>query len=105
MGKSQRDKGARFEREIVNTAKEHSLNALRVPLSGAAEGFKDDVLIRVNDSEWRIEAKKRGGGFKQIYQWKGDADVLVIGADRKRPLAVLDMEDFFWLLKQQVDTL
>ena len=98
MGKSQRNKGARFERSIVNTAKEHGLKAVRVPLSGAATGFKDDVIIYAKD-EWRLEAKKRANGFKQIYDWKGEADALVIGADRKRPLIVLDMEDFFDLLK------
>lgn len=98
MGKAQRDKGARFERELVNTAKAHGLDALRVPLSGAAAGFKNDIIIKTTGTTWEIEAKKRGGGFKFIYDNKRDVDVLVIGADREKPLAVLDYEDFCDLL-------
>lgn len=101
MGKPSRDKGARFEREIVNAALAHELPALRVPLSGAAKGFKDDVIITDATAEkWNLEAKKRADGFKQIYDWKGEADGLVIAADRKRPLVVIDMDDFFDLLKR-----
>lgn len=100
MGKSQRDKGARFEREIVNKAKEHSIEAYRVPLSGSAVGFKDDIELRFGRETWRIEAKKRGNGFKQIYDWKGEADILVIGADHKPAMAVLDLDDFFNLITE-----
>ena len=98
MGKAQRDKGARFEREIVNTAKAHGLDAKRVPLSGAAEGFKNDVLIDAGGVTWAIEAKKRGAGFKFIYDNLDGSDVLVIGADRQPALAVLDYGDFCDLL-------
>jgi len=46
MGKQQRDIGMRFERKVVNLAKDAGLEAYRVPLSGAAEGFKGDVIIK-----------------------------------------------------------
>lgn len=101
MGKSQRDKGARFERHIVNTAKEHDLDALRVPLSGATIFAKGDVVVTGKSGvKWTLEAKKRGNGFKQIYTWLETeaADALVIGADNKPPLVVLPMADFFDLL-------
>jgi len=101
MTRASRDKGNRFERQIVATALEHDLKAVRVPLSGAAAGFKDDVIVRAPHGEpWRLEVKKRAGGFKQIYAWLATADALIIGADRQRPLAVLDLEDFFALLKE-----
>ncbi len=103
MGKSQRDKGARFEREIVNAAREQDLDAFRVPLSGAANGFKDDVVLRDCEGiEWRLEAKKRADGFKQIYQWLGEADALVIGADRRPALAVIPLTAFLDLLNREM---
>jgi len=101
MGKAQRDKGARFEREIVNRAKLHELDAQRVPLSGATNFAKGDVVVTAASGvKWIFEAKKRGDGFKQIYAWleAEAADALVIGADNKPPLVVLPMADFFDLL-------
>lgn len=98
MGKASRDKGGRFERELVNTAKAHGLEAYRVPLSGASAGFKNDIIIKQGRTTWEIEAKKRATGFKFIYDNIAGADVLVIGADRLKPLAVLDYEDFCDLL-------
>ena len=46
MGKSQRDKGNRIERNLVNKLKEQGIAAERVPLSGALGGqhFGDIVL-------------------------------------------------------------
>ena len=66
MGKASRDKGGRFERELVNTARAHSLDAFRVPLSGAADGFKNDVIIKSGRETWELEAKKRASGLKMI---------------------------------------
>jgi Holliday junction resolvase len=101
VGKPSRDKGARFEREIVRIATAHELQALRVPLSGATKGFKDDVVVKDTTGEtWNLEAKKRANGFKQIYEWKGDTDGLVIAADRQPPLIVLNLDDFFDVLKR-----
>ena len=51
MSKMQRDKGKRFEREVVNTLKESGFyGAKRIPLSGLQEGFKGDVLIQRTES-------------------------------------------------------
>ena len=101
-GKASRDKGARFEREIVHTADDHGLKAVRVPLSGATNFAKGDVVVTAPSGiKWTIEAKKRADadGFKTIYQWlDGDCDLLVLGADRKPALAVLPLSDFFDLL-------
>lgn len=102
MGKPSRDKGARFEREIVAIAQAHDLDAKRVPLSGATNFAKGDVVVSNDVDSWTIEAKKRANGFKTIYGWleKGDCDLLVLGADgaRRPALAVLPLSDFFDLL-------
>jgi Holliday junction resolvase len=102
MSNPQKEKGSRFEREIVELARLRDLEAHRVPLSGAAAGFKGDVHIKKGRETWVIEAKKRADGFKFLYQHIEGSDVLVVGADRKKPLAVMDLGDFLDLLGGKV---
>lgn len=97
MPNRSKEKGTRFENQLVQIAKAHGLDAVRVPLSGAGS-IKNDVHIKIGREVWEIEAKKRANGFSFIYDNIEGADVLVIGADRKKPLAVLDYEDFLNLL-------
>lgn len=95
MGKAQRDKGARFEREVVNIFRAYGLSADRVPLSGAAQGFKGDIRLQDhNDALLTGECKKRAAGQKQIREWIKDSDFLVLGADRQEALVVLRLKDF-----------
>ncbi len=96
MGKASRDKGALFEREVVNALKEHHLNAKRVPLSGAAEGFKGDVLVDVHwqDKPLKLECKRRANGFGLIYDNLGDNDAVVVRADRKPAVVCMSLEMF-----------
>jgi len=98
LANRQKEKGSRFEREIVEMARLRDLEAHRVPLSGSAAGFKGDVHIKRGREVWVIEAKKRADGFKFLYQHLDGADVLVVGADRKQALAVLDLGDYLDLL-------
>lgn len=94
MGKASRDKGANFERRVVHMFREYHFEAVRIPLSGAAEGFPGDVLVTVGWQEdpLRVECKKRADGFREIYRWLEGNDLLVIGADRKEPLAVMPLK-------------
>ena len=56
MSKMQRDKGKRFEREVVNTLKESGFfSAKRIPLSGLQEGFKGDILLKRNETSKEVE--------------------------------------------------
>lgn len=107
MGKSQRDKGARFEREIVNKLKDQLIPAERVPLSGACGGkFKDDIYAEIpslKEEQWSFECKKRGDGFKQIYDWIDGSDGLFISADRKETLVVLSFNQFCRLARGRVN--
>lgn len=102
MGKSQRDKGYRTENNVRLKALSHELDAYRVPLSGGAS-IKGDVVVKGKGDEWVLEIKCRATGFKQIYDWLDDNDALVIKADKKRELVVLDMGDFFDLLAGKHD--
>ena len=55
MSKSQRDKGNRFEREVVNYLKEKGFHdAKRIPLSGSQQGFKGDLIIQRTGLHWII---------------------------------------------------
>lgn len=93
MGKMQRDKGARFEREIVNKFEFHDIKAKRVPLSGAS-WLKGDIIANLNNEDYVFELKKRGNGFKQIYEWIDEPDALIICADRKKPLVIMEFDNF-----------
>jgi hypothetical protein len=97
MGKSQRDKGCRFERECVNTAKEFNLDAKRVPLSGAVEGFKGDVIIEGLTYECK---SRKDSPFTQLYKWlKGNCG-LIITSDKKERLIVIPYKDYLELLEK-----
>lgn len=99
MGKSQRDKGWRTENNVRKKALDHGLDgSYRIPLSGGASIKGDVVVGKLGGDLWTLEIKCRANGFKQIYDWLGDNDGLVIKADNKRELVVLDLGDFFDLI-------
>ena len=60
MGVFSRNKGNREERAIVNLHKQHGFEAKRVPLSGAAEGFKGDIILHGLVGEAKLRAPARG---------------------------------------------
>lgn len=93
MGKSQRDKGNRSEREFAKLT-----GGERVPLSGAAGGSYTGDVIALGMT-W--ECKVRADGFKQLYTWLEGRDALAVKADRKGWLAVIPMDTLLELLKPQ----
>ena len=96
MGKSQRDKGQRGEREFAKLIGGH-----RVPLSGAQEGYSNDVIGL--GLEW--EVKRRKSGFKQLYEWVEDAreqpDAVALRTDGKQWLVCMTLEKFMELMKNE----
>ena len=100
MGKAQRDKGYRVENNVRKKALDHGLDAsYRVPLSGGGS-IKGDIVVGCENSKerWTLEVKCRASGFKQIYDWKDTHDALVIKADNKKALVVVDFDDFLELV-------
>ena len=98
MGKKSRDKGAKFEREVVNFHRDMGIASERVTLSGAMKGsYAGDVVIHGMTAECKI----RANGFKELYGWleHDDADFLVIRADRRKPLYVLPEETWVKFLE------
>ena len=108
-GKMSRDKGARVERELVNKLKEAGIDAKKVPLSGAVEGYKGDIaLSRLGEPfaekvsiDWiaEVKARKNGEGFKTLEGWLGENDVLFLKRNNANPIVVLTWDNFVELVK------
>src|SRR6516162_10191651 len=91
-GRSSRQKGNRAERALVSFLQAHGFAAERVPLSGAARGrFAGDLSVPVLGVDRRVEVKVRGNGFRELYDWLGDHDFLIVKADRLEPLVVIPL--------------
>lgn len=105
MGKMERDKGNRIEREIINLHKELGVYAERVPLSGASryQGGGHDVDIYPygkDHAPFRCEVKGRasGEGFTMLERWLAAYDVLFLRRDRQEPLVVVPWQTWISLL-------
>lgn len=91
MGAKSRRKGYRLENELRHKLEELGLEVERVPLSGAGGGtFSGDLLVNGK----RAEVKGRSEGFKNIYRWLEDRDLLFIRADRKEWLVIQRLKDW-----------
>lgn len=67
-GLMSRNKGLREERALVHYLLEHGWTAHRIPLSGATENYKHDVVAEKNGQKWTIELKTRASHFKRPYE-------------------------------------
>ncbi|MCR6096879.1 hypothetical protein HXA31_20550 [Salipaludibacillus agaradhaerens] len=89
MGKSQKEKGSRREREFAQLT-----GGTKIPLSGAMEGYANDV--NAYGLEWEIKSRKTG--FKTIYDWvldeRENPDAVAIKVDRKPWLVVMELDKF-----------
>jgi len=112
MGLSQRNKGARFERSVVNTFKDAFADRDGVARAGMAQGFGGqafpDVFVPGHPSLW-VECKVGGPArypVKALAQATGDlgrrdrakfVPVAVTKIDRYAPKATLGLPDLFLL--------
>jgi Holliday junction resolvase len=102
-GRRSRDKGARTERAIVHALQGHGFAAARVPLSGSIGGrFGGDVVTPFNGRDLCLEVKARADGFRELYGWLEDRDVLIVKADRQEPLVVVRLSLAAEIAKQRV---
>ena len=91
-GKASRRKGHRAERAIVRLLQDKGFAAERVPLSGSAGGsYVGDLTVPVLGADRVVEVKVRANGFRELYGWLTDRDILIVRADRKQPLVVLPL--------------
>lgn len=91
MGIKSRRKGYRLEHELVERLNGLGYKAERIPLSGGAKGsFSGDLLVNGK----RAEVKGRSSGFKNLYKWLEDRDILFVRADRKEWLVIQRLKDW-----------
>jgi len=92
-GRASRDKGNRAERAIVKYLQERGFAAERVPLSGSAGGsYLGDLTVPILNVDRVVEVKCRADGFRELYRWLVDRDILIVRADRSEPLVVLPLK-------------
>ena len=107
MSRSQRDKGLRAERNIVDRHKAINVHAERYPLSGASRfrgsGHDIDLYPFGRDAAplvAEVKARKNGSGSTQLEKWLGDYQVLFLRRDRADPLVVLPWSTWEALLEK-----
>jgi hypothetical protein len=89
-GRAPRRKGDKLERALVRALQDHGFASERVPLSGSAGGsYTGDLTVPLLGRDLRVEAKARGRGFNQFYEWLNGVDLLIVRADRQEPLVVV----------------
>jgi len=92
-GRASRQKGNRAERAIVKFLQQSGFAAERVPLSGSAGGsYLGDLTVPVLGIDRVVEVKCRADGFRELYKWLVDRDILIVRADRSEPLVVLPLK-------------
>lgn len=88
-GLKSRRKGQSAEREFAKL-----IGGIRVPLSGAQEGYRNDVIGM--GLEW--EVKRRKSGFKQLYEWIEDEreqpDAVALRTDGKQWIVCMTLTKF-----------
>ena len=100
-GRRSRRKGARTERNIVAALQAHGIAAIRVPLSGAVgRRFAGDIILPLTGRDLCLEVKARADGFRELYRWLNQRDVLIVKADRQEPLVVLRLSLAAQIAKQ-----
>lgn len=100
MGRSQKEKGNRREREFASI-----IGGQRIPLSGAAKHAGEAHTGDVTGLGLRFECKARKDGFRTLYNWleEDDIDALALKADRKDWLVVLPVGRFLQLMGKDPD--
>jgi hypothetical protein len=68
-GAGRRKKGQRAEYLVRDDLREKGYKADRVPLSGASEGFKGDVIASKDGDKFVFEVKSRKNEFKSIFEF------------------------------------
>ena len=87
-GRRSRRKGAR---SIVNALQANGIAAVRVPLSRAVGGrFAGDIVLPLMGRDL-CEVKARANGFRELYCWLKERDLLIVKADRQEPLVILGL--------------
>ena len=90
MSRTSRTKGARIERQLVAQHHDAGIPCEKISRSG----YTGPDLRVANEFSAEVKARKSGEGFATLERWLGDADMLVIRAGDREPMAVLPWRTF-----------
>jgi len=98
MGRYQKEKGTRREREFAKL-----IGGTRVPLSGSAKHAGQEHTGDVAGLGLKFEVKTRKDGFKTLYQWldQEGIDALALKADRREWLVVMPIGKLMELIGEE----
>ena len=82
-----------------NTLNKNGVHVKRVPFSGAADGFKGDVIVTLKQKDYKLECKNRKD-FKTLYSWLENTDALMLKGDRKEMLLVMPLNNALKLVSE-----
>ena len=85
-GHRSRDKGARTERAIAKALQTHGFMAMKI--SGLYKPGAD-ISMPLFGTDRAVEVKCRAGGFRQLYEWLDERDILIVKSDYQEPLVVV----------------
>ena len=86
MAINSRRKGAAEERALVRKLQGAGFAAEKISRSGYVGADLSVPLLGVDRS---VEVKLRANGFRELYSWLVDRDILIVRADRASPLVIL----------------
>ncbi len=104
MSRSQRDKGATFEREVAGILSEHLGRVVKRNLAQARDSG-DDITL----GKFRIECKRRRS--ISVYPWidqalescsSGEVPMVIARGDGYSPVVVMLLEDFLPMLSGEI---
>lgn len=103
MGRKSRDKGARYENEVIHDLNAVGIDAERVPLSGACKGSYASDIRFGPALAWTGECKRFASGLAKLYEAmdQDGADVVFARADRRETVVCMSLETFRALASDQ----
>ena len=85
-GRRSRDKGAHIERAIAKVLQGDGVAATKI---GRAYQPGHDIVPSLTGRDLCVEVKVRADGFRELYSWVNQRDVLIVKADRQELLVVV----------------
>ena len=86
--RASRRKGAAEERALVRFLQQRGFAAEK----SSRTGYRGpDLTVPLLGIERVVEVKCRANGFRELYAWLTDRDILIVRANRREPLCILPM--------------
>jgi hypothetical protein len=86
--RASRRKGAAEERALVRFLQQRGFAAEKISRTGYRG---PDLSVPLLGVDRAVEVKARGNGFATLYRWLGNADLLIVRANRREPLVVVPL--------------